>query len=445
MLGRDRVIELIKRLVKESEAHQTEVVYVGIHKDSTRFANSAILQNMKESNRRVYIRTILNKRVGVSSTNSLHMEDLRRSLKRSLELAQHQPPLPFFKSLPEGSHYQKVITYYPETTGFSAEDKAKGLKEVFKRARGKKITIGGNFSTDECEVGIVNSLGVKAYQPFTSACISLIASTPTGSGYSTQFVRDIRKIDLEALGNRAMERSLMGKRPRELKPGMYTVLLEPPAVNGLLEWLIFIGLGAQAYQDGTSFITRRIGKRVTGGRITIYDDGLDPEGLLTPFDFEGTAKKRLTLIDKGVARGIAYDTLMAQKEGKATTGHALLPDDLEGPFPTNVFIKEGKTPFHRMLGSIERGILVTRFHYVNGLLDPSTASMTGMTRDGTFYVEDGRIRYPVRDVRFTESILSAFSRVEAVSRERQAFPNPWSDIGANVVPAILIKDFNLSG
>lgn len=442
MLGRDRVIELIKRLVKESEAYQTEGVYLGIHKDSTRFANSTILQNMKESNRRVYIRAVFNKRIGVSSTNSLHMEDLRMSLKRSLELAQHQPPLPFFKSLPEGSPYPEVVTYYPETAKFSAEDKAKGLKGVFRRARGNDLTIGGNFSTDECEVGIVNSLGVEAYQIFTSAYISLIVSTPTSSGYSAQFVREIGKIDLEALTSKAMEKALMGKRPRELRPGVYTVLLESPAVNELLEWLIFIGHGAQAYQDGTSFLSGRIGKRVTGRRITIYDDGLDPEGLLTPFDFEGTAKKRLTLIENGVGRGVAYDTLMAQKEDKATTGHALLPDDLEGPFPTNVFIKEGRTPFHRMIGSMERGILVTRFHYVNGLLDPSTASMTGMTRDGTFYVEDGRIRYPVRDVRFTESILSAFSRVEAVSRERQVFPNPWSDIGANVVPALLIRDFN---
>ena len=448
MLGKDRVVELLKNLTREARkngAGQAEVLYTGNHGAVTRFANSSVIQNVRESDRRIYFRVLLDKRLGIASTNSLHMEDLKRCIKKAVAIAKQARPLKFFDSLPGPSQYAEVATHYPETANLTAAYKIKMLMDIFKRAYREGLDAGGAFTTMETEIGIVNSNGAKAYQPFTSANINLIISSPSMSGFASQFERNAGDIDADKLFSVAAKKAAMGGKKKRLKPGRYTVLLEPPAVAEILEWLIYIGFGASEFVDGTSFMAGNMGKKIMDRKLTIYDDGADLCGFPVPFDFEGVEKKRLYIIKSGVAKGIAYDTLLAKKWRRKTTGHALIPEDIEGPFPTNVFIKEGDNAIDDMVSTVERGILVTRFHYVNGLLDTKTASMTGMTRDGTFYIEGGEIKYPVDDMRFTDSMLEAFSRVRAISRERQAFPTPWSDVGASVVPALLIEEFNFSG
>ena len=465
MLGRDRIIELLENLTKDARdngAGQAEMLYIGSHRSATRFANSAVTQSIKDSDRTVYFRVVLDKKLGMASTNSLHMDDLRRCLKKATAIARESKPLKFFDSLPEPSKYFDFKTHFFETANFTISDKIKMLDDIFKklksetkspltlilspkgRGKGEGVKAGGAFSTLETEIGIVNSNGIMAYQPFTSANINLIISFASLSGFASQFERNIKNVDTDKLLSIATGKTVAGKKPKRLKPGRYTVILEPAAVNEILEWLIYTGFGASAFIDSTSFMSGKIGKRIMDKKLMIYDDGNDLNGFPLPFDFEGVRKKRLNIIENGVAKSPVYDTLLAKKCKTKTTGHALIPEDLEGPFPTNVFIKEGNVSIDKMVSMVEKGILVTRFHYVNGLLDTKTASMTGMTRDGTFYIEDGKIKYPVEDMRFTESIMEAFSRIEAISKEREAFPVTWSEVGANVVPALLIKDFNFS-
>src|SRR3989337_4045735 len=459
MLGRDKIIELLKSLTQEARkngAGQAEALYLGSHASTTRFANSEIIQNVKESNRTIYFRVVLDRKIGIASTNSLHIEDLRSCLKKAIAIARQSKPLKLLYSLPELSQYPEITTHYAETANLTASDKIKILGDIFKKANSglrtpnSKLKAGGAFTTVETEIGVVNTNGIEAYQPFTSANINLITSYPSMSGFASQFERNIKNINTDKLVSTAAEKvsecqSVRVSGKRKLKPGRYTVLLEPAAVNEILEWLIYIGFGAMSYIDGTSFMSGNMGKKIMDRKLTMYDDGADLCGFPVPFDFEGVEKKRLYIIKNGVAKGIAYDTLLAKKWRRKTTGHALIPEDIEGPFPTNVFIKEGDNAINDMESTVERGILVTRFHYVNGLLDTKTASMTGMTRDGTFYIEGGEIKYPVDDMRFTDSMLEAFSRVRAISRERQAFPTPWSDVGASIVPALLIEEFNFSG
>lgn len=447
MLGRDRLVELLKNLTLEAKkngAGQAETLYVGSHGSTTRFANSAVMQNVMESNRTVYFRVLLGKQVGMASTNSLHRDDLKKCMNKAITLAKQTRPLNFFDCLPKPYKYPEIKTHYSETANFTIPDKIKALGDIFRKAK-SEIKLGGAFSTMEAEIGIVNSNGLTAYQPFTSAHISLITSSAFASGFASQFERNAKNIATERLLSLAIGKTVSKQKTKKLKPGKYTVILEPAAVNEILEWLIYIGFGASAFIDGTSFMRGKTGKKIMDKKITIYDDGNDPSGFPVPFDFEGVKKQGLDIVRNGVAKGIAFDTFLAKKCKRKTTGHALTSEDIEGPFPSNVFIKEGNHTVEEMVSMVERGILVTRFHYVNGLLDTRTASMTGMTRDGTFYIEDGKIKYPVEDMRFTESILEAFSRIEAISSKRQAFPVPWSDVGANIVPALLIKGFNFSG
>jgi len=221
------------------------------------------------------------------------------------------------------------------------------------------------------------------------------------------------------------------------------VVISPYALDELMNWLSYIGFGADTFQEGRSFMSGRIGDRIVGENISIWDDGLDSAGAPLPFDFEGVPRKRVDLIQNGKAQGVVYNSLTARKEKKSSTGHALPPGEEISALPVNLFFATGSNTKEEMIESLERGLLVTRFHYVNGLLEPRKALFTGMTRDGTFLVENGRIRYPVKNLRFTHSMLDAFSNVDMISKKAKLQVSEW--FGADVVPTIKIKGLNFSG
>src|SRR3990172_4478811 len=253
MLGKDKIIELLRSLTQEARkngAGQAEALYLGSHASTTRFANSEIIQNVKESNRTIYFRVLLDKKIGIASTNSLHIEDLRSCLKKAIAIARQSKPLKLLYSLPELSQYPEITTHYAETANLTASDKIKILGDIFKKANSglrtpnSKLKAGGAFTTVETEIGVVNTNGIEAYQPFTSANINLITSSPSMSGFASQFERNAGDIDADKLFSVAAKKAAMGGKKKGLKPGRYTVLLEPPAVAEILEWLIYIGFGA---------------------------------------------------------------------------------------------------------------------------------------------------------------------------------------------------------
>jgi predicted Zn-dependent protease len=238
------------------------------------------------------------------------------------------------------------------------------------------------------------------------------------------------------------------ERPVEIPPGEYEVILEPDAAHEFLSFMGYLGFHALAVQEERSFLGNHFGEKLVDEKVTIYDDGLDPQGLQVPFDFEGVPKQKVLFFDKGVARDVTYDSLTAGREKKESTGHALTPPNTEGPIPLNLFMEGGHSSLEGMIRSIRRGIYVTRFHYTN-VVEPMKAVITGMTRDGTFWIEDGEVRNSVKNLRFTESILKALSRVKAISRERKICTS-GSNYGrrfitGTVAPAVQIEGFNFSG
>ena len=453
MIGEAKTLEALEKVVKASEVDQVSALLLGYTRGLTRFAESRVHQNVVESNAEVIITAVFGKKLGFASTNSLKTEDLKGALKRAVAFAKVQRERPSFRSLPAQQEIPQIPTFFPETARFSPKERAEVIKRLFAKAtkaypelsRRAGVRLAGSFATGEGELCVCNSLGVRAYQPYTFAELKVVALTEESSGYSYGLSRDVRRLDPELLGERALKKGLDSQNPRELPPGRYDVLLEPPAVAELLEWMGYIGFGAKSLQEGTGFMAGRLGEKITGDFVTIYDDGLDPEGMAMPFDFEGVPKKKVALIEEGVAKGVVYDSLTASKEGKESTGHALPPGSWGGPLPLNLFMKEGEIPLEEMPLQMERGILITRLHYVNGLLDTRRALMTGMTRDGTFFVEDGKVAFPIKNLRFTEQILEAFSRIEAISRERWAIGAAWSELGAATVPALIVKGFTFSG
>ncbi|NIM97598.1 MAG: TldD/PmbA family protein [candidate division Zixibacteria bacterium] len=445
MIGKDNILSLLSSVLAKSEADETEAVYIGGESGLTRFANSTIHQNVSERNSRVYFRTALGKKIGVASTNSFVKEDLEKGLKDASEIAGNQKENPHFPGLPPKQDAPSVNTYFEKTVQFSPAQRAEAVKKIFDRARALRLSCAGSFSTGDSEIAVVNSNGVACYQPLTAAYLNLIVMGDNSSGFSDQFTRDANQIDVDSLADVAIKKCVDSKDPEEVEPGDYQVILEPSAVAALVEWMNYIGFGCKAFQEGTSFMSNRIGKKIMGDNVTMYDNGLDESGIAFPFDFEGVPKQRVSLIEKGVARGVVYDSISAQKEGKKSTGHAFTPGSAEGGLALNLFIQGGDSSLNKMIESMERGILITRFHYINGFLDTTNALLTGMTRDGTFSVEDGKVKHGIKNLRFTESMLKAFSNVLQISKERKIVASWWEDVGCILAPAMLMDKFKFTG
>jgi predicted Zn-dependent protease len=233
-----------------------------------------------------------------------------------------------------------------------------------------------------------------------------------------------------------------------VEAGEYEVILESYAVGELLSFLGYLGFNGLALQEERSFFCNQFGKKMVNEQVTIQDDGLDPEGLQVPFDFEGIPKQRVTFFERGVVREVTYDSFTGGREGKDSTGHALLPPSTEGPIPINLFMERGNSSIEEMIRSTRRGIYVTRFHYTN-VVEPMKAVITGMTRDGTFLIEGGEIKQPIKNLRFTESILKALSRVSAISKDRRVCSEGTvysrRFVTGTVAPAVKVDGFNFSG
>jgi len=444
MLGKKRIQEIADTILARSTADQTEVVVVAGEEYLTRFANSTIHQNVAETNAEVRTRVVLGTRVGVAATNNLDGEALAATLESALAIARLQPENPDFKSLPGPQPIPEVSAFSAATADCTPEQRAQGVGAICLQARDAGVVASGALTTSVVELGVTNSLGVSAYLPTTYADINTVVMSDTSAGYASALALDVNDLDFETIGREAVEKCLHSQNPRALDPGEYAVILEPYAVQDFLMMMSYTGLGAVALQEGRSFMAGRIGERIVDDRISIWDDGLDPTGIPMPFDFEGVPKQRVDFFERGVARGVVYDSYRAGKEeGKTSTGHALAAPNAMGPFPLNSFLAPGDTALEEMIASTERGLYVTRFHYTRPV-EPRQVVITGMTRDGTFLVENGQIAYPVKNLRFTQSYLEALNHVEAIGNE----PHLLSGFGGllrNSVPALKLGTFSFTG
>jgi predicted Zn-dependent protease len=270
-----------------------------------------------------------------------------------------------------------------------------------------------------------------------------VVMSDTSSGYAADTAMDVTALDPEAIGRIAVDKALRSKNPVNAEPGSYTVILEEDAVMTMVFTLARLGLGALSVQEGRSFMNARFGEQITGSNITIWDDGHDTDGIVLPFDFEGVPKQRVSLIENGVAQNVVYDSFTAgREEGKTSTGHSLPAPNTMGPIPINLFMAPGSATKQEMLASTERGIWVTRFHYTNPV-HPVKTILTGMTRDGTFLIENGEIARPIKNLRFTQSILEAFANAEMLGAERKLV-RLFGSFGC-CVPAAKIDGFTFTG
>ena len=433
----ERTVEYARQL----GAEQAEALVVAEHSALTRFANSEIHQNVAETNAQLNLRFVRGKRIGVASTARLDEESLRRLAQRAAEIAAVVEELDDFVSLPEPRPTSPVAAAFSQATSDATPElRADGVRAVIAAADAAGVTAYGSFSTSTETIAVANSLGIRAGQDRTTSQLLTVSMGPDGgTGYAETAATDASTIDAAAIGREAAAKARASANPVAIEPGDYAVVLEEYAVIDLLDMLGYLGFSALAVQEGRSFweADRRVGSDL----VTIVDDGRDPAGLPMAFDYEGVPKERVTLVEHGLCRGLVYDAQTASREGRTSTGHGLPAPNPWGPFPINMLMSAGSSGRDELIAGLDRGLLVTRFHYTNPV-HAKLAIITGMTRDGTFLVEGGRIVGPVRNLRFTQSYLEALETTTAVSSERKTLRGM---LGASVVPAIRLDAFTFTG
>jgi len=446
MIGKEKLYKKLEKVLDQSKADQTEIVYIGNETGLTRYANSYIHQNVYEDNSQIFFRTVLGKKVGVASSNSLNYDDLNKCLNDSIEIAKTQPENPHFPGLPKPAKYKELNTLDEATVKFTPKERAQAVKKIIAENDRKKFTVAGSFTTGAGEIAVLNSLGVRAYQPVSNANINMISMSDTSSGYATSTSRSVNDFDVVNLAKTAVEKCDRSQNPIQIEPGEYEVILEPAAVTEMLVWMNYVGFGSKPFQQNMSFLSGKIGELITSDKITIYDNGLDEKSMAFPFDFEGVPKKKVTFIGKGIAKGVVYDSAAALKDKTKSTGHAVTPDESnEGAFGLNIFMAPGTARRDKMISNVKKGILVTRFHYLNGFIDQRNSVLTGMTRDGTFLIENGEITNGIKNLRFTDSFTRCFGSTVALSKETERISSWWDAIGCTTVPTVHLGSFKFSG
>jgi predicted Zn-dependent protease len=460
MLTQEQAGDIFDRIRKFSSADEVEVLISGGRFALTRFANNTIHQNVEDENHVVSVRTVFGGRTARATTNKFDDESLRRVVQSSEALAKVQHPDPDLLPMPdtheaEGnadavSQASPPSRHFAETAAITPQVRADGVRKIVEVAQKHSLTTAGIFSSADSMEGIFNSRGLTRWHEQTLAEVSITMLGADSSGWQKRNSPDIANLDPLRLAESAAEKARLSSHPAEIPAGKYTVILEPSAALDIVGFM-FWDFSGMAILDQRSFLTGRVGTKLFGN-ITIWDDVAHPLQTGSPFDGEGMRRMRVPLVENGVIKRVVYARSTAERmkhsEHKdkagliAPTGHGFaLPNEM-GEMPLNIVFAAPDNPqtLEQMIASTERGILVTRLWYIREV-EPFEKMVTGMTRDGTFLVENGKVKQGIRNFRFNESLIHMLSNVEAMSQPRRACGEESFDM---VVPAMKIRDFNFT-
>lgn len=459
MLSQEQASDIFDRIRKHTTADEVEAYFYGGHSALTRFANNVIHQNVADENYGVSIRTTFGGRTARASTNKLDDESLKRTVRASEDLAKVQHPDTDLLPMPTAQERDAANAldtplpsrHFAETAAITPEQRAGTVRDMVAIADRHHLTTAGIYSCSESLEGIFNSRGLNDWHVQTSAEISITMLAGDSSGWQKANSPDVRNLDGCELAETAARKAITSAAPKEIPAGKYTVILEPAAVLDIVGFM-FWDFGGQAILDERSFLNNRIGTQLFGENVNIWDDASHALQSGARFDGEGMRRQRVPLVEKGIVKRVVYARATAEKMKKsgqaasvgtiAPTGHGfLLPNEM-GEMPANIVFGEPASPktIDEMIVSTERGVLVTRLWYIREV-DPYEKILTGMTRDGTFLVEDGKVQAGVRNFRFNESLIHMLSNVEAMGTPVRASGEESFDM---VAPAMKVKDFNFT-
>lgn len=442
LLSRKRCEEI--RLAVEAAAYRNgvrdvEILLTSSEEALTRFANNAIGQNVSERTTSLSVRAQIGDRTARASTNRLHRDGISAAVDEAIALTRASEPVPDLLPLYEDSAAADGSRWSQACAECTPAQRARGVAEAIRIVESQGQTAAGIYSTAENVEVLMNSRGLNRYYFETLTTFSITAMAEDSSGWAKASSAVHSEIQPAALAEAAARKAALSRKPRELEAGACTVVLEPAAVLDLVGQ-IFGDFTATAMAEQRSFLNERMGEKLFGDNITIYDDVHFPLQTGAPFDGEGVPRGALTLVKCGVPKQLAYSRASAAKAGVPATGHGFpLPND-QGEMPVNIVIAGGTSSLDDLIRGTPHGILVTRLWYIREV-EPYAKVMTGMTRDGTFLIRDGEVVSGLRNFRFNQSVVDLLCNVEGLSASARASGEEAFDM---VVPAMKAHDFRFT-
>jgi predicted Zn-dependent protease len=457
MLTKEGAQEIFDRLRKYTTCDELELLIGGGASALTRFANNGITQNVSEENYSLSVRVNFDGRTARATTNKTDDESLRRVVAQAEALARVQQsdpdllPMPKAEEVAPADSPETPNRYFEATAAISASDRATQVDRMVAAGKRRGLTAAGTYSSGKQVEGLFNSRGVEQWHQQTQAEASITMIAENSSGWQKANAPNADDFDATQLAEVAAEKARLSANPREISPGKYTVILEPAAVLDLVGFM-FWDYSGLALLDQRSFLNNRMGTQLFGQEINIYDDAYHPLQSGLAFDGEGVRRRRVALVESGVPKRVVYSRASAALMRKAemapqvgpveVTGHGFpLPNEM-GEAPMNIVFGAPKSPMtvDEMIRGTERGILVTRLWYIREV-EPYEKILTGMTRDGTFLVENGKVVGGVRNFRFNQGLIHLLNHVEAMSMPVRASGEESFDM---VVPSMKVRDFNFT-
>ena len=430
LLSKDDARALLEKVLSYSQADTCSVNLNGSDGGNIRYARNTVTTAGSQSNLTLVVQSAFGKKSGTATINELDDASLEKVVRRAEELARLAPENPEFMPPLGPQEYLETPTYVEATANISPDYRAQVAADSIKPARAENITAAGFFQDNTSFAAMMNSMGLFAYNRSTGMNFSVTMRTEdgTGSGYVSRDYNDVERFDSAASSKIALDKAVMSQEPRAIEPGKYTVILEPNAAIGLLQNMLF-NMGARQADEGRSFLAMagggtKLGEKIVDERVNIYSDPSHPDVPASGWNQDGRPARRTAWIENGVVKNMFYSRYWADKQGVDAI-----------PGPSNGIMDGGDASIEDLIASTSRGILVTRLWYIR-TVDPQTLLYTGLTRDGTFFIENGQIRYPVKNFRFNESPIIMLNNLEALGRPMRT--------NGNLVPPMKVRDFTFS-
>lgn len=442
--------ETAAQALRTAEGDEAEALVLAERSGLARFASSELHQPTLIENCVVTLRIVRDGRNGTATTNRVDAEGLRALAERAGEAADSAVAEPDFPGLADPEPLPEVEAFDEALAELGPEDQAQHARAAIEAADG--VDVYGFFTSADTELAIASTNGVDAYQRLSDATTLVVAAGEGASGYAEQTSWSADAVDPRAVATEAAEKAKRTRGAKTIEPATYAAALEPYAFADLIQYFAYDSFGALGLLEERSYLSGRIGGRVFDEKISIADDPLDPAGMPKRFDFEGIPKRRVELVERGVARGVVWDRTTAARAGPParTTGHAPSPVYRQyGPIAFALSVEGGDAEsIEELCRRVGDGIYVTRLHYL-GIVDPREGVITGMTRDGTFRIRGGKIAEPLVNLRFTVAVPQLLAEVQGLTRERKLvnvsdFYGERYPVGV-LAPGVATARFNITG
>jgi predicted Zn-dependent protease len=433
--------ELVNKVKNILKNYDFEIIASREKSELTRFAESYIHQNVAEADLNLTVKIINENRIGAVQMNSIDEATISKNIEKAIEVTKVTPKLDYHYQLLTPQSYKIKSKYSKVTADFTPLNRAQLVKQLIKEVNKRGYEAAGAFKTEESTLLVANSRGVFAFDRGTKVDFNCVITRDNSTAHTSFIDSDVNNFNIKKVTNELLETALKNVEQIEIDPGVYTVILSPEAVAEILNYAGYTAFNGKTIMEGKSFICHNQGKKIFQETITVSDDPFDELTMPLPFDLVGYPREKIYLIKDGVVKDGVYDHLTALKYNRKCTGNTLSPEYASfGALPFNLVMEEGDSTIDEMISDTKKGIYISRFHYVN-ILNPMSIQLTGMTRDGTFLIEDGKLGRAIKNMRFNTSVVDMLKAVDMISKKRQT---KEGFVGPTVAPYLRTNNFTFS-